>query len=771
MTRRVPEGEYLLERVKIEVKGLPSDISKSELQRYILDRPNNRILGHPFGLYVYNWAKPGAETGFHGWLRRIGSPPVLFSQYTTDRSTENLSLYLRSRGYHHCQVSDTVIARSPKKKRVTYRIDLGEPTRISDLSFRSPDSSILIQAAPAWESRSLLPGHRLDIQLLQEQAKRMETHLRNQGFYNFSSDYVGFVADTLNDPYRAKVTFHIPPVNVDYVPPKVMRRYRVDSVVVLTRHNPLRPLDPSDSSLTSQTYRQVDYRYPARPGIRLRAIDPMLLLRRDSILREGLLSKSQENILGMGLYQQASMEFRERDPAPFERGTLPINDSLISLGSGSPLASAVPYPANGVVRLVRRPLQGYQVELLLTTSGAMGMRGGLTYYHRNLFNGAELLEVSFNAQVEALRKRKDFSFKAMQEYTLTVGLTFPAFLFPYAPREYLYLSYVNTRFNLSFNYQERPDYTRYVLQSYVGYNWQYNTEAYRSSHSLVPATVSLVRMVRIDPLFAQHIAATYLGNSYISQLVTATTYTFTYRQQPTRFRPSVFSLRGSVELSGNTLSAAYYMIKGRRPPEAYRIGDLPFSQYVRGELNLAYLWVITSGHAIAFRLYGGVGYPYGNSKALPFEKKFYQGGANGVRAWHARDLGPGTYYDDRLSFPNQTADLKLEANVEYRFGIHRRIEGALFFDAGNIWSIREDDPRPGAQISADNFFSSIALGYGTGIRFNLGFFVLRLDLGVKLYDPALRPGPDGQPMSRWRPANGRFDWGDFVLNFGVGSPF
>lgn len=794
---------------------------------------------------MYNWAKPNAETGFHGWLRRVGTPPVIYNQYFTDQSVRNLTSYFNSRGYYQCVVSDSVIETGKKKKMVIYRITLGPPTIIDSLSLITTDTLIQRYAERAWEKRKLSKGHRLDYELLMDEAKQIEIALRNQGFYNFTTDIIGFTADTLKTPGQADVTFHIPAKDQAEAAQRAFKRFYIDSIIVLTRHNPIKPLSPNDSSLSSQQKNNIEFRYPATPGIRFSALTPMILFRQDSLLRQSLIERSQANLLGMGLYQQASIEFREsalappsssapHDGNPQEGQTLdttlhdaqgrhhitrpnattqPGNDTIGSptltdttgltdipelrdttelrdtIGlTDSSLSAKDPIkvpttaeahqsdpshlsPATGIISLARRPLQGYQVELLLTSSGAIGSQGGITYYHRNIFNGSELLELSFQAQVEAVRRKDAFRFKLMQEYNVGLTLTVPRFTFPHAPDFFLNISNARTVYRITFNYQKRPNYTRSIIQGLVAFRWNYNTPQYNTTHSLSPVTLSAIYLIDVTPAFAERITRSYLAYSYISQIVSSTSYSLSYTQRPSRFSPNIFSLRLNLESAGNALWAAFYTL-GRVPQDGvYRFAKLPFAQFIKGDINLAYLWVFSTRRAMAFRLFAGVGFPYGNSQALPFDRRYFQGGANGVRAWHARDLGPGSYYETALPYPNQTADLKLEANVEYRFNIYRKLEGALFVDAGNIWSISSKDERPGAQFKLTTLPKTIAVGYGAGIRYNFNFLIFRLDVGVKLYDPAIRPEGDNRPRDHWIPRGGKWSPNDYVINFGVGYPF
>jgi outer membrane protein assembly factor BamA len=231
-------------------------------------------------------------------------------------------------------------------------------------------------------------------------------------------------------------------------------------------------------------------------------------------------------------------------------------------------------------------------------------------------------------------------------------------------------------------------------------------------------------------------------------------------------------LRYNIEFSGNILNGIYSTFYEKTPEESYQLLGIDFSQYIKTEMSFTFNQVVDKNNTFVYRVYGGLGYPYGNSKALPFEKKFFSGGSSGVRAWHARALGPGSYVNSRSAFLNETADIKIEANVEYRFKLFWMLEGALFIDAGNIWAITSEDERKGALFEFDNFYKQIALGTGAGIRMNLGFFIFRFDMGIKVHDPAIKPIQlQGEKNYHWIPFERAYNREDFVAQIGIGYPF
>ncbi len=749
--RNVPEGEALLTKLTIKTKDKPSDISKGELERYLRQKPNSRILGLRFHLWLYNMGKPGVETGIHGWFHRIGEPPAVYSDALTQQSVKNLTTYLRSRGFYECRIRDSVYDKGTRRKGVTYTVEFGQPTHIDSVQVTLDDTLARAYVMQGWPAWGLKKGMRLDEDNLAAVRSKISRALRDQGYFNFKGDYIDYLADTIGHARSAQITVKIPDWDLPNRPHTMFRRYYIDSINLYTAYEPMKPATGVRDSLKRYERQGISLYFPGRkPGLRYGTMDQLLVARPDSIARYNLLAKTQQNLLGVGVYQLASLRCQTADTP---------RDTIVG-GGRQPL-----YPLSYDLRLTPFDRQSYQIELMLTTSGSIGMEGSLTYRHRNLFRGAEQFEWQFNAQIEAIRKREGLNFKYALELGTRMSLTYPGFLFPLLRNSFRRRFTPKTKFRISYNYQRRPDYTRTIATGAMSYSWESGPKA---THTLTPIEVNVLKIFSIQSDFEKRMRKSYMANSYISQLIHLGSYTFNYATQQTELRRNTHGFRASIEVAGNQLWLAKGLIAKRNDQGVYELFGLPFAQYARTDVSYSFHWVLDKNNTFAMRLYYGVGYPYGNSVSLPFEKKFYGGGASGVRAWHARDLGPGSYAEHRLQFPNQTADMRIEGNLEYRFWMFWKIYGALFIDAGNIWSITEADDREGAQFHFSEFYRQIAVGYGLGFRLNLGFFVLRTDLGVKFHDPAARPD---FPYGYWIPMQRGFMARDVVFHFAVGYPF
>ena len=750
--KNVPEDAYLLDRIAILSQDESPDIEDAELERYIRQQPNNRLFGlYRFNLWLYNLGKIGKETGVSGWLHRIGEAPVIYSDDLTRRSVQNLTSYLNNRGFYHALVTDSVVDKKPRRRKVFYKICFGAPTQIDTLSAEIQDSTVAHYYRETLPASLLVPGTRLDLRILENERARITNLLRNQGFYSFSPERIGFRVDTIGSPFQARLQLRILKDSTTEEGRRAFRRYVIDSVRIFTKYDPRLPASGRKEGLDTRMQDGLHYYFDKKPGIRLPVLAPLLLMRQDSLVRMAQIYKSQQNLLGLELYQTASFNFhRSTSPLRSYRG-----DSLRTY-----------YPLNCDVLLTRAKLQGYQFEGMVTTSGSLGLEGSMTYRHRNLFHGAEQLELQFRAQAEAVLKKTAIGFRTAMEIGVHASLSIPRFLLPLKGNEFVRRYSPKTLFLISHNFQRRPYYRRTVASGYVSYTWKGSPT---TSHAVTPLEIDILKIFAIDQAFAQRIRQTYLANSYISQLITLMAYSFSYSSPNSNKLFSTTLLKLNVETAGNLLQTVSPIFRFQKTDGVYQLFALPFAQYAKGDVNYAVLLRPNRHNSFAARLFAGIGYPYGNSNALPFEKRYYEGGANGVRAWLARDLGPGSYKEERFTFPNQTGDLKLEANLEYRTWLFWKFEAALFVDVGNIWDVSKADERPGAVFVPTRFYKELAVGYGTGLRLNLGFFLLRLDMGVKLHDPSVTEGVANPP--HWIPFDRAFQSSDFAYHFGVGYPF
>jgi hypothetical protein len=357
---------------------------------------------------------------------------------------------------------------------------------------------------------------------------------------------------------------------------------------------------------------------------------------------------------------------------------------------------------------------------------------------------------------------------SIQEYGLETSLRLPEFLVPFVKTENFIKKYnPSTTLLASYDYQSMPFYTRTIAIASFGYNWK---AGFYKEHIVNPVQLSLVNVPKIDSAYKAYIAASsYQVHSYDNVLILGGSYSYIFRNQKIKNSRDYWFIRVNAETAGNLIGLAEKLAGGNKIDNTYQILGQPFAQYAKTDLDLRYNYKFNDVSSIAYRGFFGIALPYGNSKEVPFEKQYFEGGANDIRAWQLRSLGPGSYADSSRLL-NETGDIKLEANAEYRFKLFWIIEGAIFLDAGNIWSYKNDLARPGSQFQFNKFYKDIAIGTGTGFRFDLKFVIARVDLGMKLRDPLLHDAQFTEG-SHWIFLNGPYKRRDFTIVLGIGYPF
>jgi outer membrane protein assembly factor BamA len=765
ITRNVPEEKYLLNNSVIDVKS--KEIKPSDLEPYLRQRPNKRILGFRFHLRVYNSANPYKFKGINGWLKTIGEEPVILDTFLVSEGARNIQLYLKSKGYYQSAVKDTIVF-SKRKANVLYTVSPQRPYRIGKLTYVIEDTAIL-RIVRADSINSLIKRNQLfDMDNLQEERSRIEAFLKNSGYYFFTKDLITFTADTAFGTHRVDLLLNI---RNRYIlgedgkrTPQNYMKYKINRVFLYPNYDPIVfNARRRESQLDTVINNNVRFVFADDPGINLDVVYQATLIRPGAIYSNDIVQKTQSNLSSLKLYKMVNISFAEQ----FEDTKAKDKNEFIYFEEETQEDTLRYGLLNCHIQLTPHTLQSYQVELVGTnTTGTLGAEGNLNYQHKNLFKGAEVFDIKFRGLIETVEQK--VSLNNSLELGGSVGLNFPRFLSPFAGREYSRKYSPRTQLAASYNYQRRPDYIRTVASLQFGYTWKNSKYL---THGVNPIEINAINIPLISSAFQAKIDATpSLKYSYQNQIVTVSSYSLTFNNQNIQKATSYTYLRYNVELSGNLLSTAFELLdRPKASNGTYQILRTSFSQFVRSDLNITYHQVVNQDNTFVYRVFAGVGYPYGNSMAMPFEKKYFSGGANGIRAWQARALGPGSYYLSDKRFPNQSGDIKLEANLEYRFKLFWQLEGALFADAGNIWSFPGLDDTEGAEFKMDQFYRQIALGSGLGLRVNLGFLTIRLDFGYKVYDPARNPDADFRP---WVPFQQKFVLNqDVAFNFGIGYPF
>ena len=751
----------MLNKYKLEYDN--RDIDNNEMESYIRPKPNKRILGLKFYLGLYNLSG-SKDNGINRWLKKIGEEPVIWNEFDIEKNEERLKLYLRNKGYYYAEVNDT--SRFHKQKAdVKYNVDAGEPYIIRKVSYLFQDTTLRELILTDTLNTLLKQGSLLDADVIQEERIRIENYLRTLGFYNFNKDLINFEADTswINKVVDLTAVIDAYPLKIQedfytqYVP---NRKYRVSNVFILADFNQKDALINYQEYLKSLTENTINnFRFLYHEKLKN---DPEIITQNIYIIPGRIydindVSQTYQHLSSLRIFKTVNIYFEEENPE---------NPNQME-----------DYPLTCYIQLTPATLQSYSLELEGTnSSGNFGAAGNISYQHRNLFGGAENLNIRLKGSIEFLRKLDTTGIQNLKgidlvyEAGIDARLTLPQFLLPFRTENFIRKYNPNTRITLAFNQQQRPDYTRRISNAGFGYTW--SNPPY-ISHIINPLDINYVKMLRVDSVFLDDIQGTYLQHSYEDRLITSTSYSFIYNNQDIKKLSSYTYFRINTEQAGFVVASGYKLFGTPNENGNYEIAGNEFAQFIKCDFDIRYYSIIDDKSNFVYRFFAGVAWPYGNSIAIPFEKQYFSGGANGIRAWPVRNLGPGTYLETKSVYPNSTADIKLEGNIEYRFKLFWILEGALYADAGNIWAISDEDDREGAVFKWNTFYKQIAVGTGLGLRMNFSYFIFRFDLGIKARDPSI-PEELGGPQ--WvifnRPDQPEYDFGYFsTLHLAIGYPF
>ena len=765
--KHVPDGEYLLDDVTINItRDSAGNVAATplELFNFLRQQPNHKVLGFAkLQLATYSLSGKDSTKWYNRWLRKIGKPPVIYDPTLTELSAMQLRQAVVNRGYMDATVTvDTVFRPDKKRARVTYNIDAGQPHVISTFDYEIDDPAIGALIVNDTVNAVIGAGDVLDRNVLDSERARITQVLRDNGYYSFNREYITFTADTTADSKNVALTMHVQPPRVTNAP---------DSLTEMaSEHTPYAINHIFFVMDGDMTGRSLDF--AGADTIRYKDID-VLYFGHDHYLKPDILEEKCH--IEAGRPYNASQVERTYESLS-QLGILKaINIDMKPLGivGGTMWMDAY-------IMLSRNKKQSIAVDLEGTNSeGDLGFGVGLTYQHRNLAHRSELFTAKVRGSYESLSGDLDGLINnRYTEFAGEVGITFPKFEAPFLSKNFKLRSRAQTEFALSANYQERPEYTRVIAGAAWRYKWTVpalNKRGFTERRTFDLIDINYVYLPHSTIDFIDQVAPTnpLLRYSYEDHFIMRMGYTYfrTNRRIPTgretsfTVQPSVTTFRASGEMAGNLLYAISSAVGQKKSDGAYKIFGIQYAQYVKGEVDWAHVRNLNSRNAVAMHASFGIGYPYGNSSMIPFEKRFYAGGANSVRGWGVRTLGPGAYQSKNsvLNFINQCGDISLNLSLEYRVKLFWVFEGALFIDAGNIWTIKNYENQPDGMFKFNKFYKQIAAGYGVGLRMDFQYFLLRLDLGLKAHDPAL--GAEAWPLihPKWsRDAN---------FHFAVGYPF
>lgn len=753
-TKHVPEGKYLLDDVKINITDKDKDtpLKSADMMNYLRQIPNHKVLGGlRLQLAFYNLSGKDSTNWFNKWVRRVGSAPVIYDPSLTDASVKQLSTALANKGYMNSTVTvDTLGNIDKKRMKVTYNVTFGQPHYVSSISYNIPNDT-LRELILADSAQFLVKQNSVfDRNLLDEERQGISERLRSKGYFAFNKEYITFTADTAAGEKNVNLTMNLMrPYLSESMPYYTSHRpFYVRNVTFVTSYNPATMHNSTDFDEKDLVWHN-DYR---------------IFYGDDRYLRASVLEESC--FISPG--KQYNSKDVDRTYEAFGRlGIVKfVNIELVPVGEIDGKIWLDAY-----VLLSRTKPQTASVSLEGTNSeGDFGFGVGLGYQHRNVFKGSEILNAKFKASYESLSgDLSGFINDNYSEYQAELGIRYPKFKAPFLKRSFKQKILAQTEFALNFNYQERPEYTRVIAGAGWRYLWSERTNKTRHTFNLMD--LNYVNLPKSKSSFIENISNPLLRYSYEDHLIMRMGYSYYHSNKKEAnmmrklYQPDVYTIRVATETAGNLLYGISNLIGQDKEDGTYKVVGINYSQYFKVDADYSFTHSFNPKSSLAFHVGVGAAMPYGNSKVLPFEKRFYAGGANSVRGWGVRTLGPGSYFATNSvnSFIYQCGDIRLDLNLEYRAKLFWVLELGAFIDAGNIWTIREYEDQPGGVFKFNKFYEQIALSYGLGIRMDFTYFLLRLDVGMKAHNPA-----SGQ--ERWPLLHP--DWGrDSAFHFSVGYPF
>ncbi|MFV5684352.1 BamA/TamA family outer membrane protein [Flavobacterium sp. GB2R13] len=742
-TRFLPEGELLYTGAKIRIEG--NDTSNKEnkalktaLKNIVRPKPNSSILGLRPKLYVYNIVgTPKKEKGLRYWLKtKVGEPPVLYSKVDLEYNKSVLQNFVENNGYFNAHTSADS-TRHGKKATAEYRVKPRKQYKIREVKFPT-DSSAISTAVRKTSKRSLLKkdqAYSLDV--IKEERIRIDTRLKEKGFYYFNPDYLKVQVDSTVADHQVDLI-----VKVKEEAPKLAETpYKINKIIVYPNFSigsDSLSIE-SDSVVKYNDFTIIDQENLFKPRI----FDRALYFKKGDLYNRTNHNLSLNRLVNLGTFKFVKNQFKTSDT---------LGNYLDAYYYLTPL-----------------PKKSLRLEVLAKTNSAnyTGTELNLNWSNRNTFRGAELLTISAFGGVEVQVSGQNNGFNVYR-FGTEANLVWPRFISPFKLKSSS--GFVpKTKATIGYEFQNRTKlYSLQTFKGSFGYLWKANE---RTEHLLNITEITYASPQNVTPLYQEQIVANpSLGKVIEKQLIFGPTYSFTYTNTLEKRRKNTFYYKGTIDLAGNIAGLATGA--NSKKGDTIKVFGVPFSQFIKIENEFRHYLKLGQDSQLASRIIVGAGFAYGNSKEMPFIKQFFIGGTNSLRAFRARSIGPGSYDGSATAssfLADQSGDLKLEFNTEYRAKIYGLVKGALFLDAGNIWLMNNNPEKPGAQFSK-KFLNELAVGAGAGLRFDFSFLILRTDFAFPIRKAYL---PDGQRWvldqinfgnSSWRKEN-------LVFNLAIGYPF
>ena len=666
----------------------------------------------PLSQYVRQKEKPKLFSLFRNPFSR---KPVIYDTLQARLSCQDLMTAMQNEGYMNADVSLNTETKE-KKLKATYLLHPGQPFLIGKVNYDIQDEGVQqLLHLDQTDNQQIKPGMRFTVETLDNERKRIAGLLSDNGYFRFNKDFIHFTADT------------------------VMGRKDIALTLQLRKYKP----NNNSPEVDHTRYLIRDVLFQSNDSDRIHLRKQVLL--NATAIKEGrpydasALQRTYNNFARLQAVKYTNIKFAEVPDTN-------LLDCHIQISTNKP--STISFQPEGT-----------------NTAGDLGAAASITYTNRNLFHGSEQLSIEFRGAYEAITGLEGYQDQNYTEFSVETKLVFPRFLAPFLSKSFRRRQTASSEWAVSWNFQNRPEFHRRVFSSAWRYRW--SEPKHHLNYRFDLLDLNYVYMPWISSTFKRD----YLDNAENRNAILRYNYEDIFIMKAgftVSYTDGVDAVRANFESAGNLLNGVSKGFGFKTNSQGqHTLFNIAYAQYVKFDFDYTHLFQFDKRNALALHAGLGVAYPYGNSTVLPFEKRYFSGGANSVRGWSVRELGPGKFKgtDGRIDFINQTGDVKLDLNAEYRSSLFWKLQGALFIDAGNIWTLRNYAEQPGGQFKFTEFYKQIAASYGMGLRLNFDYFILRFDVGMKAINPAYES--EKEHWSIFHPKLSR----DFDFHFAVGLPF
>ena len=734
-SKYIGDHQFLLSKNILIENGEKKNIK--ELSALIKQQPNKKILGViPLYLIVYNLSKEGKDNNY---FKKIGEPPVLLNHRLARKSSTQIELYYKNRGYLDA-IAKYNVKKHKNKARVTYSIISGKKYTLDNIKVSpTKNKNIELLIDDVLKNSKIQKGNSYNFKELEEERIRISDRIQNKGFYQFNKEFIYFLADTNQLNHTVDLNLIVKNVETEELGNIIKQPHKIGVIGELNIY-----LDHQDSIPTNTLkFKEINFIYHGdKQTFNLNRISEKIILKKGMHYNKNLVKKIYESLSELKNFKKIDIQFREISSA-LKTSNLSVD---IYLKTGKKIA--------------------YSIEAEATSNPTLneGVSIAASISHYNIFKGSEHLQLTYKGSN---------NFNNINENGMVLNLTIPSLISPIKFKKVMNKNYrTSTVLSLVVSKQERPEFTRNTITGNFGYQWKTNLS---QVHKLSPFTISYVNFEG-DSTDLSQISEYLIAKNYSNHLIPSSSYTFSFSNlNLTKLKNHTF-FKFYIESSGSILNALakplnFNKLKDDTGTEILQDNGKPsytlklwnneniFTQYIKTSLDYRYYLQIDKKNNIAVRVIGGIAYAFGNTNQVPFHKKFSAGGPNDLRGWRAYKRPTGMQLTTDTLY---TGGVKLLTSLEYRFSVIKKLKGAVFMDAGNIWELEVNNAiHEAANFNWSDFTSEIAIDVGFGLRYDFQYFILRTDIGFPVREPNF-----GTEM-RWDKLNFK----DSQLNIGLGYPF